>query len=146
MHTSLSANFTAALEADPNYKIAMFYGGGEFDRTVGFTGNERQLNMLNTVANMAGFTIARVEGEEDLTASNFYGLGLDGTSVSDINNMQYVWKEFTAPDGIPYIEISVLKGADHVHFSGNAEIMWPFMAQFSRDPETHELIYTPNAE
>lgn len=99
---------------------------------------EGQQTMVNTVAGLAGFTIPF---EEDTSSANFYGLGHDGTVSIPSHGMTYTYKEFAAEDGIPYVAVSCLENADHVHFIGNAAVMYDYMSRFSRG-EDGALIYT----
>ena len=46
-------------------------------------------------------------------------------------------------EGIPMVGLNVTEGIPHGLWQVYGEIAWDYMKQFSRDPETKEIIYTP---
>ena len=46
----------------------------------------------------------------------------------------------------PLIKMVAVVNYGHWNFMPTAQIMWDYFKQFSRDPETKKLIYTPNAD
>lgn len=57
-----------------------------------------------------------------------------------------IWTSYMSDeDGIPMMALMHTEQTTHVHYPYYANLIWSWMQQFTRDTETHEVIYTPNA-
>ena len=53
----------------------------------------------------------------------------------------FYFGQYQDKDGITIVEVVLMDRAPHVTNGSLAELGWEFMSHWSRDPETHELIY-----
>lgn len=55
-----------------------------------------------------------------------------------------LWQGFVSDeDGVPLLALMHSEQTTHVHYPKYAEHIWSWFQQFSRDPQTHEVVYTP---
>ena len=57
----------------------------------------------------------------------------------------YQWF-FTNDAGAPMVGLSIIEFIPHGLYQEYAHIAWNYFKQFSRDPETKEIIYNPYAD
>ena len=48
------------------------------------------------------------------------------------------------PDGVPMLGISVTEGLQHALYPPYAQLAWDYMENFTRNPDTYEITYTPD--
>ena len=57
-----------------------------------------------------------------------------------------IWtSELSDENGVPMLKLMHTEQTTHTHYPHYANLIWEWMQQFTRDTETHEVIYTPNA-
>ena len=84
-------------------------------------------------------------GEEyDYEASPYFGLPYDDFSVSTLMGefRTFKWVAKNA-DGIPVMGMSCTENTTHSLYPMYSELAWNFFREFSRDPETGKVVYTP---
>lgn len=55
-----------------------------------------------------------------------------------------IWKGYNYDEnGIPMLCLMHSEGTTHTHYPGYAQLIYDWMKQFTRDTETHEIVYTP---
>ncbi|MDO4548368.1 MAG: hypothetical protein Q4D04_09740 [Clostridia bacterium] len=57
-----------------------------------------------------------------------------------------IWtSELSDADGVPLLKLMHTEQTTHTHYPKYANHIWEWMSQFTRDAETHEVVYTPAA-
>ncbi len=87
------------------------------------------------------------EGEIDIVKYPYWGIPFQDTArymnkAGFPHNVGY-WYD---ADGVPMVCSIMVEDLTHNHFVEDAEVIWRWMQNFSRDPETKAIIYAPNAD
>ncbi len=82
---------------------------------------------------------------EDVVISNT-GVDFPVTYTFEADGTEFWTGEFLNEDGICTLRVSLVEGGIHWVTPSYAELSWNFMKNFSRDPETFQLIYTEDAD
>lgn len=112
--------------------IPIYYQLGEYDST--FDGDS-QMQTIEQITALNNIEITTSE----LNAGDCFGIntvkGGDETWESSVNGMTYTLRQLENEEGVPLVEMAMLQGAAHVHFSGNATQAMEYLSQFSRNSD-----------
>ncbi|MBR6965906.1 MAG: hypothetical protein IKH81_02310 [Clostridia bacterium] len=103
--------------------------------------NENTMTIYKKYAALNGIEYA--DGY-DYEASPYFGLPYDDFSVSTLMGefRTFKWVAKNA-DGIPVMGMSCTENTTHSLYPMYSELAWNFFKEFSRDPETGKIVYTP---
>ncbi|MCI7812431.1 MAG: hypothetical protein SO016_06435 [Lachnospiraceae bacterium] len=68
------------------------------------------------------------------------GMRVENTSILHYENNRLYYNSFTNEDGIEDLVLVIVENRGHMPSGFDAEIVWEFLSQFSRNPETGELM------
>lgn len=84
------------------------------------------------------------DGEYDITSYPLWGFPLENQKrIVTETGIAYHTGYASDEEGVPLFCGIYAEDLTHVHCPDNAKIIWQWMSQFTRDTQTHEVIYTP---
>ncbi len=89
--------------------------------------------LLENVARNSAYGVERMTGLQYQT--------LGQMEVRHYDEQNYYIGSYYNEDGVCTFRLVAVEGAPHWLMPSEAEVVWEFLSQFARDPETHELIY-----
>ncbi len=103
------------------------------------------LNAWNVYLKLNGL---KTLDEPDFDADPLFGVALSDRQTIKTNKGCGIEIETgqICKGAMPVIKMVAVVNYGHWNFMPTAQIMWDYFKQFSRDPETKKLIYTPNAD
>ncbi len=89
--------------------------------------------------------ITPYEGELDYSVNPYWGFTVEDEVRNSVQYGFAIWEGYNYDEnGVPMLALMHTESTTHTHYPGYANLIWNWMKQFSRDTETHEIIYTPN--
>ncbi len=79
--------------------------------------------------------------EQDFEKYPLWGFERPGLITGVTKHGQEYKINFWGKNGAPLVGFATWEGLNHTHFEGHAELIWSFFKNFSRDPDTKEIIY-----
>lgn len=83
-----------------------------------------------------------VSSRPDFSKDVIFGIGLKDREVLSTNKHITMETGVLYKGNIPLIKVVAVNGYGHWNFKPDAQLMWDFFKQFSRDPLTKKLIYS----